>query len=426
MMSRILPALAALSLFLTACTAEPMEPSDGTYLGQWDIVEYAADDGSLVPPVGASRPTLVVDEQTLHAATGCNALGGSHTNDDSGRWSVVGLSQTLMACDPEAMTQEHLIGEAVGGATRWKSDAATMTLHSGGRVVLQLTKIDTALEGSSWHVGAINNQREPFAGVASAVKGTDPTLSFNTDGSVSGSAGCNEFTATYTTSQGSLEIRSVAVTRDSCSDDRVMSQELTMIAALWKITGYAMAGHSLRLIDEEGSTQMSAYRVRAEETLPQASSDDATSTAIDESPKTLPPGDPVNLALQQPVRAPGSYGSNGPSALVDGDYSRSWNSGGFPPQWIEVELLAPSTIETIQLLTGQSPAGETVHIVFGWERGETMARVLHVFEGPTTDNQWLSHTPDTPWPNVRFIRIETIASPSWVAWFELEAIGWAN
>ena len=114
------------------------------------------------------------------------------------------------------------------------------------------------------------------------------------------------------------------------------------------------------------------------------------------------------------------------SAFVDGDNSSSWNSGGFPRQWIEVDLTTPSTIETIRLLTGQSPAGETVHSVLGRGPGETKARVLHVFEGPTTDKQWLSHTPDTPWQNVQFVRIETIASPSWVAWFEFEAIGWTN
>ena len=149
-----------------------------------------------------------------------------------------------------------------------------------------------------------------------------------------------------------------------------------------------------------------------------------TPPAIEVS-ETVPPSDPVNLALLKPVKAPGSYQSVA-SAFVDGDYSRGWNSGGFPPQWIEVDLTAPSMIRTIRLRTGQSPAGETIHVVLGWGPDETKARVLHVFEGHTTDRQWLSHTPDTPWQDVQFIRIETIASPSWVAWFELETIGWAN
>ena len=152
--------------------------------------------------------------------------------------------------------------------------------------------------------------------------------------------------------------------------------------------------------------------------------DTAVTPAVEVS-ETVPQGDPVNLALLKPVEAPGSYQSV-PSALVDGDYSRGWNSGGFPPQWIAVDLTTPSTIRTIRLRTGQSPAGETIHVVLGWGPDETEARVLHVFEGHTTDRQWLSHTPETPWQNVRFIRIETIASPSWVAWFELEAFGWAN
>jgi len=148
-------------------------------------------------------------------------------------------------------------------------------------------------------------------------------------------------------------------------------------------------------------------------------------TSAVETSETVPPSDPVNLAFLKPVSAPGSYDSV-PFGFVDGDYTRGWNSGGFPPQWIEVDLQALSTIKTIRLLTGQSPAGETIHIVLGWGPDDAEARVLHVFEGDTRDKEWLSHTPETPWPNVQYIRIETIASPSWVAWFEFEAIGWAS
>ena len=101
------------------------------------------------------------------------------------------------------------------------------------------------------------------------------------------------------------------------------------------------------------------------------SGDAADAPAVEVS-ETVPLGEPVNLARSKPVEAPGSYQSV-PSALVDGDYSRGWNSGGFPPQWVEVDLTAPSTIRTVRLLTGQSPAGETIHVVLGWGPDETEA-----------------------------------------------------
>jgi hypothetical protein len=48
--------------------------------------------------------------------------------------------------------------------------------------------------------------------------------------------------------------------------------------------------------------------------------------------------------------------------------------------------------------------------------------ILHTFEGITDDSQALTFTPSQPWLGVRYLRIETLDSPSWVAWREIEII----
>ena len=96
---------------------------------------------------------------------------------------------------------------------------------------------------------------------------------------------------------------------------------------------------------------------------------DTTTSANDEV-------DLVNLALRKTVTATGP-GTDPSSRLVDGDPTTTWNSGGFPPQVVQIDLGESSTIHSIRLLTGQSPAGDTEHIIFGWPLGESEPDVLH-------------------------------------------------
>jgi hypothetical protein len=35
----------------------------------------------------------------------------------------------------------------------------------------------------------------------------------------------------------------------------------------------------------------------------------------------------------------------------------------------------------------------------------------------------LEHSPDPVWTNVRYVRVDTASSPSWVSWREIEIYG---
>jgi len=36
--------------------------------------------------------------------------------------------------------------------------------------------------------------------------------------------------------------------------------------------------------------------------------------------------------------------------------------------------------------------------------------------------QVLEAAPDSPWQGIRYLRVETLSSPSWVSWREIEVI----
>ena len=48
---------------------------------------------------------------------------------------------------------------------------------------------------------------------------------------------------------------------------------------------------------------------------------------------------------------------------------------------------------------------------------------IHVFEQVTEDREWLIYTPAQPIEDVQVVRIETLETPSWVAWIEIQVIG---
>jgi len=111
-----------------------------------------------------------------------------------------------------------------------------------------------------------------------------------------------------------------------------------------------------------------------------------------------------------------------PPNAVDEDTASQWGSGGDAPQWIEVDLGGPHTVRQIRLLVAQYPAGETYHRVLVAGPAHTFT-VATEFIKNTDDNEWLEFSPATPLPDVQYVRIETVRSPSWVAWKEVQVIG---
>ncbi|MBB6593738.1 discoidin domain-containing protein [Ralstonia solanacearum] len=118
------------------------------------------------------------------------------------------------------------------------------------------------------------------------------------------------------------------------------------------------------------------------------------------------------------VSASGTYGSNAPGQAIDGNNDTPWTATS-APQWIEVDLGAVVPLKKMRLLTSQNPAGQTTHVI----KGDTVpapGRELKVLSGNTADKQWLESSWEGAPVNVRYVRIQTMSSPSWVSWHELE------
>lgn len=168
-----------------------------------------------------------------------------------------------------------------------------------------------------------------------------------------------------------------------------------------------------------------------------ASAGDQTWGLVDEdnfllnlmAPNNQPdPCDPVeiasdNIAFGKPTSASASLPDSPASNAVDEDTATLWNAGAGPGQWIEVDLQGIYSINEIRLLVAQYPEGNTVHHIQVRASSADSYTTVHELSGPTADNDWLVFTPETPIENVGFLRIHTAASPSWVAWNEIQVFG---
>lgn len=107
------------------------------------------------------------------------------------------------------------------------------------------------LEDTSWLVQAFNNGKQA---VQSLLPGTKITADFGEGGCLSGSAGCNRYTASYVLKQGKIKIGPAATTRMFCSNPPgIMEQEALFLRVLEKSASFSYDGETLFLHQADGA-----------------------------------------------------------------------------------------------------------------------------------------------------------------------------
>lgn len=129
-----------------------------------------------------------------------------------------------------------------------------------------------------------------------------------------------------------------------------------------------------------------------------------------------------NLAYQKPAQTSASLSAEPSAYAVDENNNTQWGAGSHAPQWIEIDLGQVYHITEIRLMVGQWPEGDTVHRIQGRSASGAFVDV-HTFRQKTSGCDWLLFTPESPIADIQIIRIDTLSSPSWVAWREIQVYG---
>jgi hypothetical protein len=129
-----------------------------------------------------------------------------------------------------------------------------------------------------------------------------------------------------------------------------------------------------------------------------------------------------NVAAGATVTASSEYPPAPAGNVIDGREDH-WNALDRPPQWIELALAAPATVDQVTMRVAQDPPGFSVHELWLRRVGGEPERV-EVFEGITTENEVLSYVPTEPITDVDLVRVVTTELEGGLspAWHEIEVL----
>ena len=192
-------------------------------------------------------PSATFEGGRVAGSTGCNRFNGSYTVDGDAL-ELGQLAMTQRACLPPADGAEREYTAALGRVAAWQSeDGELVLLDADDEEVLRYR---AATPIGTWQANAILQGDA----VVSLLAGTEVTASFDEGGRLSGSAGCNNYTATYTTDRSAIEIAEPRATKKACTEPAgVMEQEAAYLAALPKAARFEVTGDSLRLLTARGT-----------------------------------------------------------------------------------------------------------------------------------------------------------------------------
>jgi len=227
----------------------------------WQLRQYRGESGEMALVL----PETTVDARFSHVriegSAGCNRFFGAYNSGPDNRLTLApGIGSTQMACPPAISRQEQRYLALLPLVTTWaRYNDSLRLLDKGQQPILEYTAAKPAsLEDTPWQASGINNGR---GGVVSGMSTHLATATF-TDDKIIGSAGCNNFTATYRIEDNRMTIGPAATTRRHCAEpEGIMQQEQEYLDALTRARSFTLKTDSLELRDENGALQV-RYRVQ--------------------------------------------------------------------------------------------------------------------------------------------------------------------
>lgn len=220
----------------------------------WLLASYGDPDNP-TPVLPDSEITALFNaaDGRVSGRSGCNNYFGSYTVDGDAL-TIGPLGSTMMACPEPLMQQEQAYTAALQGAENFSVEEDTLSISGGGKELRYIAQTE-GLAGTAWSVTGYNNGKQA---VVSPIIDTTLTLEFG-DTQLSGNAGCNTYTAEYTTDGNTITIGTAAVTARMCiAPDGVMEQEAAFVAALQSAATYSMQGGRLEMRTADDAMAISA------------------------------------------------------------------------------------------------------------------------------------------------------------------------
>lgn len=230
------------------------EPLAGT---AWNLVAFRADNGSVAAPLPGAQPLIIFgDSGTLSGSAGCNLYAAAYRINGSGiKVEPVAATGAYPAKAQDLMQQESRYRELLVAAASYRIEDERLVLFGpSGRELLVFTRAEepesVPLLGTEWQLARYSSVGST---VVSPVPGTCINLTFDPDGTLSGSAGCNAYSAPYRINETGIAVERIIVTKASATEPAgIMEQETAYLDLLRTAAGYRIVGDTLVFIDANG------------------------------------------------------------------------------------------------------------------------------------------------------------------------------
>ena len=208
-----------------------------------------ASDSSIDLPDGATA-TLNVDAEQASGVGPCNSYTGAFVLDGDSV-EIGPLAGTLVACEQPLMDANDAYLAALEAADSIEMPDDRLVLTGPDDVRLAFDALDRyQARVGDWDVV---NLATPDA-VTGPIAGTEPTVTFNDDGTVSATTGCNQSSGDWQLEGDALSIGPLAATQRACeSPEGIMDQEAALFTALDETAQLSIAGDTLTLLREDGT-----------------------------------------------------------------------------------------------------------------------------------------------------------------------------
>lgn len=205
--------------------------------------------------VSAAGITISFDGQQLSGFSGVNQYGGGYEAGEDGTFKPGMINSTLMAGPENLMAAEQAYLAALQTVEKFSVEGGTLTLSPAEGDALTFEPAPkVSLPGSAWTVTNYNNGQQAVVGL---VEGSELTVEFGTDGTVSGNSGVNTFRGTFESTDDTVKISGLATTK-MAGEPELMEQETAYLKALEAATTWSVTRGMLDMRDDTDASQVQA------------------------------------------------------------------------------------------------------------------------------------------------------------------------
>ena len=262
-----------LSIFLAGCTSQPATPTpvptpmpvvtqpiatQSPLVGVWNLVSYNNGKGAIQTVITGTETTADFRaDWKLSGSGGCNQYSAEYTTTASNGITITQPITTLMACAEPVMQQETQYLSLLPQATKYEISGDQLTLFdkNGVKLLIYKKQVSIPITGT-WYLFNYNNGK---GAIQSVTAGSKTTAIFGANGRLSGSGGCNEYSAVYTTpASNGITISQPSSTMMACAEP-VMQQESQYFSLLPTAATYEISGDQLTMFNTTG-TKILVYK----------------------------------------------------------------------------------------------------------------------------------------------------------------------